>query len=224
MTELEERVAAALMSMQDRTNQQAQLSSHMFDEAKLLFKEAAELSKEATRLHEEVARENREYARNRPKEVAETDRQLRELKAQIAGLSNKFGGFTEGLALPSMTKILTQQFQMDVVTPRVLSRRNGRSFEVDVMAYSHFKVNKVYIVEVKSRLRLEDILQMKRILREFREFFPLHQDKDVHGILAVVDAHEQLRKKVLEEGIYLARIHDEEFEIDVPADFQPRTF
>ena len=47
----------------------------------------------------------------------ETDRQLRELGKQIGGLGEKFGGFTEGLALPSMTKILTEHFGMEVVTP-----------------------------------------------------------------------------------------------------------
>ena len=38
--------------------------------------------------------------------LQETDRQIRELGKQIGGLGNKFGSFTEGLALPSMQKIL----------------------------------------------------------------------------------------------------------------------
>lgn len=157
-------------------------------------------------------------------EQQETARQLRELRVDVAGLSDKFGRFAEGLALPSMAKILTQRFQMDVIMPNVRARLNGRSFEVDVMAYSNSRVNKVYLVEVKSHLRHEAIVQMKRILREFPEFFPIHRGKQVHGILAAVDASPALRQKVLDEGIYLARIHDEEFEIDVPADFQPRAF
>jgi hypothetical protein len=49
----------------------------------------------------------------------ETDKQLRELRKQIGGLGEKFGGFTKGLALPSMTEILTEKFGMEVVTPRV---------------------------------------------------------------------------------------------------------
>jgi hypothetical protein len=212
MTELEERVAS-LMSMQKRIEQQSQLSSRLFVEADRLFKQASRRQAQTDRQIAETSRE-----------VKETGRQVRELKAHIAGLSDKFGGFTEGLALPSMTKILIQRFHMDVVLPRVLSRQNGRSFEVDVMAYSHSKVDEVYIVEVKSHLRQEAIVQMKRILREFHEFFPIHQDKRVYGILAAVDAPAPVRKKALDEGIYLARIHDEEFEIDVPAGFRPRAF
>ena len=52
--------------------------------------------------------------RETDRQLKETDRQLRkqlkELGKQIGGLGEKFGGFTEGMALPSMTKILTENF------------------------------------------------------------------------------------------------------------------
>ena len=69
----------------------------------------------------------------------ETDKQLRELGKQIGGLGEKFGGFTEGLALPSMTKILTEQFGMEVVTPRVKVRKQGQTLELDVFAYGQLR-------------------------------------------------------------------------------------
>jgi hypothetical protein len=154
----------------------------------------------------------------------ETDRQLRELGKQIGGLGDKFGSYTEGLALPSMTKLLTQRFHMDVVAARARAQRNGRSLEVDVLAYSDSGVDEVYVVEVKSHLREDAIDQMKKILSEFHEFFPGHRDKKVYGILAAVDAPDPVREKVLQEGIYLARIHDGEFELQVPDDFQPHAY
>ena len=42
------------------------------------------------------------------RQLKATDRQLKELGKQIGGLGAKFGSFTEGLALPSMEKILRQ--------------------------------------------------------------------------------------------------------------------
>ncbi|MCM8750714.1 hypothetical protein NET02_16375, partial [Thermomicrobiaceae bacterium CFH 74404] len=42
----------------------------------------------------------------------ETDRQLRELKRQIGGLGDKFGYFAEGMALPTMEKLLRRRFHM----------------------------------------------------------------------------------------------------------------
>ncbi|HEV2846829.1 MAG TPA: DUF3782 domain-containing protein [Thermoanaerobaculia bacterium] len=154
----------------------------------------------------------------------ETDRQLKELGKQLGGLGDKFGSFTEGLALPSMTKILGRDFHMDKIAARVRARNNGHSMEIDVLAYSRDLAGDAVIVEVKSHLREDGLEQMRKILRDFRDFFPEHAHRKIYGILAVVDAPDDLREKVLREGIYLARIHDGQFEIQVPESFQPRAF
>jgi hypothetical protein len=153
----------------------------------------------------------------------ETARQLRELGRKIGSVDGKFGSFTEAMALPSMSKILRQRFQMDTVLPRACSEIDGRELEIDVLALSR-SVDEVYIVEVKSHLRQEGIDQIKETLRQFHDFFPGHRGKKVYGILAAVDIPSQVREKVLREGIYLARIHDEEFELRVPAGFKARAF
>ncbi|MBW8876228.1 MAG: DUF3782 domain-containing protein [Acidobacteria bacterium] len=171
-----------------------------------------------------MAQENKTWAQENKQRIQETDRQLRELGKQIGGLGEKFGSFTEGLAFPSMKKILTKKFHMDFVAPYVERRRNGRSMELDVLAYSNSTVRAAYVVEVKSHLRLDAIQQMKTMLRDFREFFPEHADKKVYGILAAVHTPERVREKVLREGIYVASIHDGQFELQVPEDFQPRAF
>jgi hypothetical protein len=65
---------------------------------------------------------------------------------------------------------------------------------------------------------------MRRILRDFRELFPVHAGRKVYGVLAAVDIPDEIGEKVFREGIYLARIHDGHFEIKVPDGFQPRAF
>jgi len=154
----------------------------------------------------------------------ESQRQIEENWRQINRLGEKWGGFTEGLALPSMTKILKQRFGVSFVAPRVRAFRDGRAMEVDVLAYSNSDSNAVYVVEVKSHLREEGLQQMLKILRDFRIFYPQFQDKTLYGILAAVDAPLELQERILREGIYLANIHDGVFEIRVPDDFKPRAF
>ena len=154
----------------------------------------------------------------------ETDRQLKELGKQIGGLGAKFGSFTEGLALPSMEKILRQRFGMEVVSPSVRVSKEGRHVEIDVLAYSNGDLNTAYIVEVKSHAREESIAQLKNILQRFRSFFPEHRYKRLYGILAAVDMSPELRQKTLQEGFYVARIHDEVFELDTPDNFQPQSY
>jgi hypothetical protein len=154
----------------------------------------------------------------------QTDRQLKELGKQIGGLGSKFGSFTEGLALPSMEKILRQRFGMEVVSPSVRASKEGKHMEIDVLAYANGNLNTAYVVEVKSHAREDSITQLKSILQRFRTFFPEHKDKQLYGILASVDMSPELRQKTLQEGFYVARIHDQVFELDTPDNFQPQSY
>lgn len=208
---------------------QSLLASIAVKNAKIIEiqEETARQMQETDRRMQETGRQMEETGQQMQetdRRMKETDRQLRELKQQIGGLGDKFGSFTEGLALPSMTKILMQRFGMTFVAPRVRIRKDGRSIELDVLAYSNSGVNEVYIVEVKSHLREEGLDQMRRTLTDFREFFPEHAGKKVYGIIATVDTSDQIREKALREGFYLARIHDGQFELEVPSDFQPRAY
>jgi len=162
------------------------------------------------------------------KEIAErskeTDKQIKELSKQISELGNKFGGFTDGMALPSMRRVLMEQFQIDAVCPRVICRRNGEIMELDVLAYGYRQVNAAYIVEVKNRLRMEDLNDILEHLSRFPKFFPEHKNKSLYGIVAAVDVSKQMKKKVLDAGLYLALIRDDTFQLDVPEGFQPKKF
>jgi len=158
------------------------------------------------------------------KQLKETSKQLKELGKQIGGLGNKFGSFTEGMAFPSMKKILREHFGMSAIVTNLWSKHNGRSLELDVLAYSNGSHKIAYIVEVKSHLKEEGLQQMLDILRDFPEFFTDHADKQLYGILAAVNVPDNLRIKVLKSGIYLANIRDEHFELQVPEDFQARNF
>ncbi|MFN6013014.1 MAG: DUF3782 domain-containing protein [Microcystis sp.] len=185
-----------------------------------LLAELATAQAELTAAQKETDRQQKETERRQQ----ETDRQLRELGQQIGGLGAKFGSFTEGLALPSMETILRQRFGMEVISPSVRVTKDGQHLEIDVLAYTNGELNTAYIVEVKSHAREESITQLKSILQRFRRFFSEHKDKKLYGILAAVDLYPELREKILQEGFYVARIHDQVFELDIPDNFQPRPY
>ncbi|MFM6322314.1 MAG: DUF3782 domain-containing protein [Microcystis panniformis] len=189
-------------------------------ETDLLLKEVSQQQKENAQQQKENAQQQKETERRQQ----ETDRQLKELGRQIGGLGAKFGSFTEGLALPSMEKILRQRFGMEVISPSVRVSKDGKHLEIDVLAYTNGQLNTAYIVEVKSHAREESISQLKSILQRFRNFFPEHKDTKLYGILAAVHLSSELREKILQEGFYVARIHDQVFELDIPDNFQPRLY
>ena len=192
-----------------------------------------------------IAVEHRELVvaqKETDRQLKETDRQLkaqaveaehdrremkksnRELGKQIGGLANKFGSFTEGLALPSMQQILRSQFNMEVVSPSVRVKKGDEELEIDVLSYANGTLNEVYVVEVKSHLRDEGVDQLLDIVSRFRHFFPEHKDKKLYGIMAAVEMSNRLKERVLSKGFYAAKISDEVFSIDVPAQFQPKAY
>ena len=200
--------------------------------------ELATAQKETERRQQETDRQLRETDRQvkeTSQQIKATDqelkestqqinRQLKELGKQIGGLGAKFGSFTEGLALPSMETILRQRFGIEIISPSVRASKEGQHLEIDVLAYANGSSNTAYIVEVKSHPREDSIIQLKNILQRFRLFFPEHKDKQLYGILAAVDLSSDLREKILQEGLYVARIHDQVFELDIPENFHPQTF
>lgn len=185
-----------------------------------ILREVAQSQKETAHQFKENDRQFKETDR----QFKETDRKFKELGKQIGGLGQKFGSFTEGLALPSMTKILREQFHMEVISPSVRVSKSGLDAEIDVLAYANSSINEAYVVEVKSHLREEGINQLKEIMDNFRLFFPEHKDKKIYGIIAALDISEALKKRALDAGFYVARIQDETFSLDTPQGFKAKAF
>ncbi len=163
------------------------------------------------------------------KELAEerrkTEREIRQVNKQLGELGNKFGSFTEGMAWPSMEKILHKRFGMNDISPRRKAHLNGKTLEVDVLAYDNTgKRDEVYIVEIKSHLKEEAIGQLLKVIADFPRFFPDLKDRKIYGLIAAVDIPDDVRAAVIKNGLYLARLNDETFKLLVPPNFKPRAF
>ena len=156
---------------------------------------------------------------------AETARQIDKVGKQIGDLGNKFGTFTEGMAFPSMNKVLRERFGMTDVAPGLNFHRSGEAIEIDVLGYDSTGERKeAYVVEVKSRLRSRDLNQLRATIAKLPRFFSPVRDCQIYGIIAAVDVPDELAAKVLKAGFYLAHINDEIFKLQVPRNFQPKAF
>jgi len=188
------------------------------------IRELRESQKETDREIRELREAQKETDRQIKESQRETNREIKELGKQIGGLGKKFGSFTEGMALPSMEMLLREKFKMEVISPSIRARKGGKELQLDVFAYNNGDLNTAYIVEVKSHAREEAIPQLHNSLERFRTFFPEHQHRTLYGILAAVDISAELREKALQAGFYVARIHDELFELDTPEAFTPKAY
>ena len=80
------------------------------------------------------------------------------------------------------------------------------------------------MVDIKSHLRDDGIDQFLRSLKQFPRLFPEHGGKRLIGVLAVVDARRDLEERVLHEGLVLARIRDDVFDLQLLEGYEPRAF
>lgn len=184
----------------------------------------AELSKSTSELSRSLERQSAELRESLQKSKEETDRVVKQVSKQLGALGNKFGSFAEGMALPSMERVLRRQFGMNIVNPRAKASKNGRMLEIDVLAYDNGDRNEAYLVEVKSHLTSEGIEQMLKTLEEFPKFFLPLANRKIYGIIAAIDIPENLRNEVANKGLYLARISDGTFRLETPRGFKPKDF
>jgi hypothetical protein len=189
-------------------------------ELKELLAEIAKNQAETAALQAETAAQMKETGRR----MAETDKQIKQVNKQLGELGNRLGGFTEGMAWPSMEKLL-RQFGMNDVGLRRKFLRNGQTLEVDVFGWDNTRTRKeAYAVEVKSRLQKDAIERLLKTLAELPRFFSDLRDYHIYGVIAAVDIPENMRAEVLKRRLYLAQLADETFELLTPPHFKPQDY
>lgn len=218
--ELKQLVASLAIAQRQTSEELKQLAKDTDKELKQLL-----ASQQATDWQiQQTDAELKQLAATTAAQFRDTDRKIKELGKQIGGLGEKFGSFTEGMAFPSMRKILAKNFGIERIAPRYEAHKNGRCIELDVFGYSNGIENKAVIVEIKSHLRDDHIERLLQLLKEVKEFLPEHANKTFYGIMAVVDASEHLKHQVLTHGLYYAEVHNNTFKLKIPPGFQARAF
>ncbi len=188
------------------------------EELRQIVAELAKESRETDRKMQETDRRMQETDR----QMKETGRYLKEIGKQIGGLGNKWGVYTEGLAYPSMTTLLKDKFGMETVCRNALSRKKKETLEIDVLGYANGSVNRVCVVEVKSIVDEAALEQLENTLKQFSRFFPEHKGKELLAFLAGVSVSNEVAKKVIEKGYYLASTAHDIFKLKVPKGFKPK--
>jgi len=154
----------------------------------------------------------------------ETDRLITSLERRLGEIGNALGLYTESMFRPSLKRILRERFGLTVIIAPQRFQINGADYEIDIVGHAGEASDEVYLVEIKSQLREDGIQQILEHLRRFQQVFPEHRGKKLFGILAAVTIPENLRTQALNQGLFLATVKDDVFELSTPSDFVPRPF
>ncbi len=199
-----------------------------------LMKENARLKKENARLKKEHAEPTKETDRRvkdteKPnKEVFDRLKEIEEMimenGKEIGGLSEKYGGYPEAMARPSIRRILEERFDAVFLGPILITNSGDDAvLEVDAWGRSRNGMDVAYIMETKSKFRDEHIEQVWQLVERFRyNLLAYREERAVYPMLAVTEISEEQRRRVWAEGIYLIDIDDGVFRYaKPPQDFEP---
>ncbi len=204
-----------------------QMQEQMREKAEQRRIEAEQRSFEAEQRSFEAERRQAEFEKNRKdseKSFRDLNKYLNKVSREIGYIGNTFGRFTEGLFLPSLENILLKDFGLDTVAPRIQRRQNGSFVELDVLAFSNSGKNTAVVVEIKSKLRDDDIRAFLGQLANFPQLFPEHKEKKLYGMIAAVGISAEQKSKMERLGIYVVQITGDVFKIISSKNFQPRDF
>ncbi|MBF0609573.1 MAG: DUF3782 domain-containing protein [Magnetococcales bacterium] len=172
-------------------DQRLQETDRIIQETTLQLKETDRIVKETTLQMKETDRR-----------MQETDRQVKEVSKQVGGLSSRWGEFVEGLVEPACETLFAERgIPVHKVSRRIKAKKpGGRHMEIDILVVN---TNAVVLVEVKSKLKQEDVIEYVNKLAEFRDFFPEYADKRILGAVAGIVMDPNVDRFAMNQGLFV---------------------
>ncbi|MBF0308600.1 MAG: DUF3782 domain-containing protein [Magnetococcales bacterium] len=188
-----------------------------------LQERSAEFDRKLQERSAEFDRENRERSAEFDRKFQETERVVKEVSKQVGALGSRWGEFVEGLVAPACEKLFLERgIPVHTVSQRVRCKRPGnRHIEIDLLVVNS---DVVVLVEVKSKLKHEDVRDHLERLAQFKSFFPEYADKQVMGAVAGITIEENVDRYAMNEGLFVIVQSGESVNLANSPDFQPRTW
>ncbi|MBF0171905.1 MAG: DUF3782 domain-containing protein [Magnetococcales bacterium] len=188
-----------------------------FRETDLQMKETARRQQETDRQMQETARRQQETDR----QMQETDRRIKEVNKQIGHLGGRLGEFVEGLVAPACKTLFAQRgIPVHKVSRRMEAELPGdRHMEIDLFVVN---TDATVLVEVKSKLTLEDVRDHMTRLEAFKEFFPEYADKRTMGAVAAMVVEDQVIRFAIKNGLFVIMQAGETLRLANDEKFVPR--
>ena len=217
--------AERIRQLNERSAENQAEVTQLKKETEKIKQETEKIKRETEKIKRETEKIKRENAkgfeeiRQMQKENA---KQLKATRKQIGGLDNKFGDYTEAIAMPSIKRMLDERFDANFKgSLLVRNTNNGLDMEVDAWGVSRNGTGSAYIVKIKSKFREKHINQVWQLVKRFRIHRSEYSKRAVYPVLAVVDISDAGRATVWNAGIHLIEINDGVFQYaKPPQDFE----
>jgi len=152
----------------------------------------------------------------------ETARQMKETDRRLGKLGNRLGEVVEYMIAPNLCDKFAEFgfiFQKANSGTSVKDYKNDIHFEIDVMLENG---DKAMLVEIKTKLTIEDVKAHIARIEKMRKYADLHGDKRAFlGAAAGVVMSDNVKEYALGQGLYVIEPSGETFNI-TPPNGQPK--
>jgi hypothetical protein len=167
---------------------------------------------------QEVGEKQKELTENQK----ETDRQMKDFNKRFGDFTRRFGEVVEYMIAPNLCEKFREfdlTFQRSNSGTRVTDHKNKIFFEVDVMLENS---DKAMLVEVKTKLTMDDVNGHIERIEKMRNYADLHGDKrSFLGAVAGVVMASNVKDYALGQGLFVIEPSGESFNI-TPPDNKPK--
>ncbi|MEO5334117.1 MAG: hypothetical protein H7839_19060 [Magnetococcus sp. YQC-5] len=193
-----------------------EIDRHLKETAKLM-RENAKQMQETDRKMQETDRKMQETDRK----MKETDRKMKETDRKIGQLGGRLGEFVEGLVAPACKTLFAERgIPVHKVSRRVEADLPGnRHIEIDLFVVN---TDAASLVEVKSKLTIEDVRDHMTRLGEFKDFFPEYSDKRVIGAVAGMVIDDHVIRFAIQNGLFVIVQAGDQVVLANDMNFKPR--
>ncbi len=132
----------------------------------------------------------------------ETKEENKKRNKEWSNLAKKMGTLVEDLIAPALRPVLKSHFECEVNMEgqRMFRRKNAEDYEIDALAACD---NKVFMIEVRSTPRFDDIKEIAEKKERFFDFFPEHNSKELIVIFGSITFPDNVIQHASRNGIYV---------------------
>ncbi|MBF0153542.1 MAG: DUF3782 domain-containing protein [Magnetococcales bacterium] len=193
-------------------------------EAETRAEEAEARMKQDIQETRRILRENSAETERKMRESnEETNKKVKEASVLVGRLGDRWGDFVESLVAPACETLFAERgIPIHKVSPRVKAKLPGnRHMEIDLLVVN---TDTVALVEVKSKLRSEDVRDHLTQLAEFKDFFPEYADRRVMGAVAGIVIEEGVDRFAMNAGLWVIVQSGDSMHLANDTAFVPRTW
>lgn len=156
-----------------------------------------------------------EQLKKTSEELRKAIQEGRKTREEVASLTGAWGDFAEGMAGPAVAKEFGQRgFTIVSVGPPAKRVIDGQTLEVDLLGVGRRNGTNVVIVgEVKARLRLDAVAQLRKNLRRFDDFFFEYAGYERIGVVCGARIDRGMETYAAREGFYVMEPSGDSFKI-----------